>query len=227
VLAAGVNLCWIGMVWPMLVRGAPTAVDTVALAGALLLLGGGALAVGRRTSLAAGALLVGLPVTLGVGLTSQPEALIERAFGPLPSAVLLLSFGAFGALSAQAISPTLVPLQVRCTPINEAPAARPARRLHDAIVAMSIAGAVVLSAVAPLWGGGAALRAAWGEAAAEAGVLSAVLGSALAVAVLSVFGGAALRPPKRPLVEPDRDAQLASYLFLALLGAVTYFVIEG
>ena len=59
-------------------------------------------------------------------------------------------------------------------------------------------------------------------------MLSAILGGALAVAVLAAFLPSALRQDASDL-EPRADAALRTgwYLFLALLGAVTYYVVQS
>jgi hypothetical protein len=71
-----------------------------------------------------------------------------------------------------------------------------------------------------------ALESAWNDAAASGGTLTAVAGAALAVMVVALHLPEGLRGgvPARP--EGDAGVRTAWYLFLTLLGGVTYFITQ-
>jgi hypothetical protein len=76
-------------------------------------------------------------------------------------------------------------------------------------------------------GGVAQLERDFGEAAAAGGLLSAIVGGALGVAVLAVFLSQSLRDGPAPpsLSTRERVGRTLIFSLLALLGIITYFVV--
>jgi hypothetical protein len=97
--------------------------------------------------------------------------------------------------------------------------------MQRAFIALCFAGAAALCVVAPALGGLSSLEQAWGDAALSGGVLTAIVGAALSVTTLAVYLGSGLRSLRTP-EPPDGTFRAAWFLFLALLGAVVYFVVQ-
>lgn len=232
----GVNLWGMALLWPLFSARETTGSDLwLALAG-LLPLVLGVLAhglLGDRTQLArllAGTLLlVAYPGALVALLALRPEADNQLHHGPVALALLWLSLCAYGASAAASCAARPASIDATHTPLGSEPwdAAAPQRfGLRRVVIALFGCGAGAVAVIAPALGGHQALRGNWGDAALAGGVLTAVVGAALGVAVLGVFLGSALR---RTSVHPARgDAALraAWFALLAVLGGVTYFVVQ-
>jgi hypothetical protein len=136
---------------------------------------------------------------------------------------------AYGASAAAACVENAAELTAVQSPLGAEPWDAPEteqRRLQRVIVAAFIGGAAAIAVVAPAVGGFAALEAAWGDAALSGGVLTSVIGAALGATAVGVFLGSGLRSEgESEGARGDRPLRTAWFLFLALLGAVTYFVV--
>jgi hypothetical protein len=232
-LLLGANLWVVGVGWPLLGTRPGGAKELgLAFAAPLPLLLGFALRGPRLIAALRPALwLVLYPVSICAAIAVRPERLNQTVYDPLTLVLLWLSLCAYGASAARLCvvrAPALPALHTALG--NEAWDAPPADRgpLQRAFIAVCAAGAVALCIVAPSWGGQAALEQAWGDAALSGGVLTAVVGAALGVATLAVYLGNGLRGVAAA-AEPQSDGALraAWFLFLALLGAVTYYVVQN
>lgn len=178
-------------------------------------------------------LLAAYPAALGLGLALHPAAELERALPPLALAGTAIALGAYLAVALLALQPERGALAVQTYPLPDDPSssARPKRRpriLRALLVASMFAGAFAIAVIAPGWLPNAELQRAWGDAAAAGAVLTAVVGSALAVSVVGLFLGSALRLAD---AEPtpsaaERRLRVASMLFLSLLGGVVYYTLS-
>jgi hypothetical protein len=236
VLLLGVNLWLIALLWP----SAPASDGHgpwATLAGlAPLLLGVIAHnAIARSFApppwVAGTLLLAGFPAALGAVLATRQEHLNQLALGPLALALLAAALCAYGASAALACAETAPELAAERSALGREPwnAPEPERgRLQRAIVGVTVLGAAAIVVVAPSLGGFAELEAAWGDAALAGGVLTAVIGAALGVATVSVFLGSGLRSEAEgEAAAADTSLRAAWFLFLSLLGAVTYFVVTS
>ncbi len=236
VLLLGLNPWLIGVLWPVLTAPVFRAANLLGALACLLplLLGGAAQgAFGNRPPVphwVAGALWLAIyPATLAAGLALPPDAPSHESFGPVTLILLWLSLCAFGAAAAQACAPRAPELAATRAALGNEPWDAPElerRGLQHAIVGLCIVGAAAIAVIAPTLGGFEGLEAAWGEAGRAGGVLTAVVAAALAVTTIGVFLGCGLRSD-RALDAGRADAPLraAWFLFLALLGAVTYMVV--
>jgi hypothetical protein len=233
VVLLGLNVWLAGVLWPLLVTaeaelaayGAAAACSLPLLAGALIHareLGGEA----DTRTWAGVAWLVAFPIMCGAVMTLWPHA-AERALGTPGLVLLWLSLCVFGAAVARACGTRAQPPTVaELAPPDGARQTEPVapRRLRSAIIALCVGGAAALGLIAPDLGA----LAADADGAARAGlVLTAVVGSALACTVVAVFLGSGLRTDQKPS-EPRLDSNLraAWFLFVALLGAVVYYVTQ-
>jgi len=239
-LLFGGNAAWIGAFWPLFVGGQARTLD-ISLAFcclAVLLLGTliGTQPLTQQAGLGhifgqfwrGTCLLLAFPIALAAAIACRPEAHNLRLFGPATLTLLGLSLCAYGAFAAQACAASTETLMASHVTLGDRPRDAPPAgrgRLQAIFVGLCCMGACALVFVAPAWGGSSALSTAWGEAALAGGVLTAVVGAALGVATLTVFLSAGLRQPTT--VPPKTGAALRAtwFMFLALLGAVTYFVV--
>jgi len=240
-LVLGCNAAWIGVFWPLFVEGSARSFDIFMgfLCLSVLLLGTltSAPPLTRQAGLGnilgqfwrGACLLVAFPVSLAAVIACRSEALNLRIFGPATLTILGLSLCAYGAFAAQVCASPTETLAATYTNLGDRPRDAPPAlrgRLQAMFVGLCCVGACGLVFIAPAWGGSSALAAAWGDAAMAGGVLTAVVGTALGVATLTVFLSTGLRQPTT--VPPRTGAALRAtwFLFLALLGAITYIVIK-
>jgi hypothetical protein len=240
-LLFGGNAAWIGAFWPLLVGGETRAVDiSLAFCCLAVLLPGTLISTPPLTQRSgiwniprqlwrAACLLLAFPIALATAIACRPEAGNLRIFGPPTLTLLGLSLCAYGAFAAVACAAPCEALVASHVALGDQPRDAPPAgrgRLQTIFVGLCCVGACGLVFVAPAWGGSSALASAWGEGAMAGGVLTAVVGAALGVTTLTVFLSAGLRQPTN--VPPRTGAALRAtwFLFLALLGAITYFVIK-
>jgi hypothetical protein len=231
VLLLGANLWALCALWPALAgRGEGPALLALSAFSVLPLALWAAL--GQRMRWAQSLLLfIMFPVALAAVLALRPEALNAQLYGPLGMVLLAVSLCGYGAAAAASLD---VPAQVLSVtqaslgadPWDAAPAERGMRQ--RVFIAMCVAGAGAIALVAPAIGGTSVLERAWGDAAGVGAVLSAVVAAALGVAVLAIYMPNALRAKTGAEQTPRGDSTLRVvwFLFLALLGAITYFVVQ-
>jgi hypothetical protein len=232
VLLLGTNLWALCVLWPALAGhgegAARPALETFSILPLVL----GAGVIGRRLRWAQPLLLFGVfPLALAAALALRPEAMNTQLYGPLGTVLLALSLCGYGAAAAVSLDRGADLLPVAHVALGRDPwdAPPPERsRRQRAFVALCFAGAAGIALVAPTLGGASALERAWGDAAAVGGVLSAVVASALGVTVLAVYMAAGLRASSATERPPRGDVTLRVvwFLFLALLGAVTYLIVQ-
>jgi len=230
VVLLGLNVWLAGVLWPLLATaqgslagyGAAGACLLPLLAGALIHareLGGEA----RTRTWAGAAWLVAFPIACGAVMALWPQP-AERALGTPGLVLLWVSLCAFGAAVARACGiRAQPPVAVELTLPEGASQGRPApRRLRRAVIAVCVGGGAALGLIAPDLGA----LAADADGQERAGlVLTAVVGSALGCTVVALFLGSGLRTDQKPS-EPRIDSNLraAWFVFIALLGAVVYYV---
>lgn len=235
VLVLGVHTWLVAAGWPLFTRDESGPAPFIAGLFALGALGAGAgLHAFGDTSAAAiryardAAFWLVFPIATCAASASAYDAAGDDALALLPLLLGPLSLAAYGAALVSVTARAPQPIAVELTPLRAANTARPASRLRAALPQLLFGGgALALGLVLPALGDPAALAARWGDGRRPGAVLAAILGGALAAALLGSFLPAALRRDARDL-EPRPDAALrtAWYLFLSLLGAVTYYVVQ-
>jgi len=165
----------------------------------------GALLLSRSQVLAGWALLGGYPTLLAAAVAILPRLVVQSPYSTVGLVLGALSVVAYGAGTVFAVTR---PYALRATtrrPLGSVAAIdEPGSRIwaRRALLALATTGAVVLAVVVPALGGTASYEEAWGRAAPEAAVLTAVAGGALGTAVLALFIGPSLRAPRTP--DPTR-----------------------
>jgi uncharacterized protein YjeT (DUF2065 family) len=234
-LALGAHTWLVAAGWPLLRSDetglAPWIAGLFALgalgAGAALHAFGDASAAGLRYTRDAAFWLV-FPIATCAASASAYDAAGDDTLALLPLLLGPLSLAAYGAALVSVTARAPQPIAVELTPLRAASAARPPHALRSALPQLLFGGgAIALGLVLPALGDPAALAARWGDGRRPGAVLAAILGGALAAALLGSFLPSALRRDARDL-EPRPDAALRAtwYLFLSLLGAVTYYVVQ-
>ena len=235
VLVLGMQVWVIGVAWPMLDGTRTIGMLELALGSAsLIALIAGALGPSRAGSRLARdraqpvLWLVAFPALVVASFGARPERWNQHLYGSFGLVLLWLALCAFGAKAAlvSAGEPPRIPSTSR--PLDEAalPAGGGSLRQRGLALLCVIGGAAV-ALIAPTWGGLPALEQAWDEAALTGGVLTAVIGGALGVTTIAVFLGQGLREATPARAPSRREILLRTlgYLWLAVLGAVTYVIV--
>ncbi len=228
----GVNAWLVIVLWPLAFEASPGLFDIALLLPPLVLLAAGVwqlrsrLPKGKLT--AQWLLLAAFPVSVVAVVASRPEPLNQTAHTPLALLLGVVSLAAYGAGSASATARSRVLRHGDHQPLATAwqPDPLPRPWLRGFVMAVTLVGALCIAVLAPSWNGFQALESAWGKAAREGGVLTAVVAAILATTVVVVFLGPALRKePARVRSAPERRRKVASLLLLSVVGGLTYWVI--
>jgi hypothetical protein len=226
----GLNVWLAGVLWPLVATSEGVLAAYLAAGSCLLPLAAGAFLYLRgeqslrARTFAAAAWLAAFPISCGAVMTAWPQA-SERALGAFGQVLLWLSLCVYGAAVARAFGLRSAAYAIPELSLSDAPASerpRP-RRLRLLLIALCTGGAALLALIAP---GIDALAPDADGATRAAAVLCAVVGAALGCTVVAVFLASGLRADAQAN-EPRLDTNLraAWYLFLALLGGVTYYVV--
>ncbi|MFI5308270.1 MAG: hypothetical protein ACHQ53_12995 [Polyangiales bacterium] len=231
VVVLGANLWAVTVLWPLLGSRETGLLELLlGLAAPLPLVLGAALRSAARPSWLAAALwLFVFPVVLGSTLALRPEAVNQQLYGPFALGLAWLSLCAYGASAAAATRSRGTELAATQVALGDEPWDAPPPRssaVRTAFIVSSLAGAAALCLVAPRTSGTQGLERAWGEAAMSGGTLTAIAGAALAVTVVALYLGEGLRGGNAPQPHGDQGVRIAWYLFLTLLGSVTYFITQ-
>ena len=201
VIVLGMNAWLVLAVLPMALAEPKAPASMTWLLLPLPALVAGVLTLARSQLIAGYVLLGGFPTLLAALLSVLPRFVVQT---PWSTVGLLLGAASLIAYGAAAVFAVSRPHALRATthrplgsvaPIEERAALIWSRR---AVLSVGAIGAAVLAVVAPVVGGMAAYEEVWGEAAAEASVLAAVVGGALGACVIALFVGPTLRAPRSP-----------------------------
>lgn len=157
------------------------------------------------------ALVVGVMPSLVTGVSHPPVALLVGA----------LSVLAYGAVVGQAVTRPRFS-EVEAKPLDGVGGEDGGRRrswVRRAMLVTTGLGSLILATLAPTLGGDRALRNAWGGAALEAGVLTAIVGGALGTIALVAFVGPATRKRRRP-PSPQRSRNRVFMLLVVVVVGV-------
>jgi hypothetical protein len=230
VLGLGINV-WVTHVLLTLVsRSASPAQHVVGACALLCLLLGVAARMTihgeQRERTARWLLLCVYPGTIGLALSLGSEQVRETAYTALSMPLCAASLLAYGAAAVIACRQPSSLLASESHPLNGRESVAPVPRLRGFVIAMVLGGGFAITVVAPLWPAYGELASAWGDAAEAGAVLTALAATAIAVSVIVVHLGAALRRAERRVdTVPKRRNRVATLLFLTVLGFVTYFTV--
>ena len=225
----GTNTWLVVVVVPLLVAGPGSLAGPLLAAVPIATLGLGAILLDRHRNATLALWLVAFPTAVAT-LAAAMSALVV---GDPPSTVGIvlgaLSMLAYVLAAAERAGrpPALRPSRKR--PLGSAAPVREdahRRRARHTLILGSTAAALALAVVVPAFGLLDTYRRAWGPAAAEAAVLTTVVGGALGSSALALFVGPALRasrePPPTARMRRRRVTLLLSSVGLGLLFYVFY-----
>jgi hypothetical protein len=165
------------------------------------------------------------PTSLALALALEQAR--ETAHSYLSMPLCAASLLAYCIAAAVALREPLTPLVSESHPISSRRQGPPApRTLRAAVIVIVLLGAFAIAVVAPLWPPYSEVTRGWGDAAAAGATLGALVATATAVSVIAIHLGTILRRAE-PRVEPVRVRRnrIATLVFLALLGFVTYVTV--
>jgi hypothetical protein len=173
-------------------------------------------------------LLGAYPASLGLALTLGSERTREVAHGAVSMSLCAAALAAYVVAATIACKAELRALEVESHPLSSAREQSPPSGLHlrRAVIAIVLVGAFAIAVIAPLTPSYPALAAAWGDAADAGAALTALVGTAIALSVVAVHLGSALRRTElRPDNAQARRKRIATLLALTALGLITYFTV--
>jgi polyferredoxin len=182
---------------------------------------------GERSRNAARWLLVcAYPALIGLSLSLGSEQVRETAYTALSMPLCAASLLAYGAAAVVACRQEERPLEAESHPLNGREPSPAPSRLRRFVIGVCLCGAFAIAVIAPLVPAHAELAGAWGDAAEAGAVLAALAAVAIAVSVIVIHLGSALRKTeKHRETIRQRRQRIATLLFLTLLGFVTYFTV--
>ena len=230
ILVLGLNalsvLAWL----PLLLSDTSNGWSAVVVLIPALPLGLGLAWLGRGHAAAPWVLLLVFPVTL-VGAVGAIDGLAGRSpHGPLGLLLGVLSLVAYGAVVARAVARTEPLRETEKKSLGSAsPAEEDVQRTIARRVVLSAAtlGALAIGVVAPALGNPTALAEAWGPAAAEAALLTAVFGCVIATTLMALFvAPMTRRSRKRPPTRAQVRLRVVLLLLLVVAGTFVYQVVQ-
>ncbi len=229
VIILGVNAWAVVALLPLLLAG-PHGIGSVAIASLpLLVLASGAMTLERLRGMSAVLLLAAFPAVLAAVVAALPRLAQQDPASPLGLVLGALSVLTFGAQAAAAVSR---PVQLRATrerPLGAMPPLpRGTRRWwrQRALLALVGSGALAVAVLGPTLGGPASLVNAWGDAAREAALLTAVCGGALGAGAVALVVAPAMRANRsRPPSNRIIGLRVLGLLLAVAAGTVVYFVV--
>lgn len=227
VLGLGVNV-WVSHVLLTFVSGSatPAQYGVGAVALLCLLLGVAARVTAQeelRERAARWLLLCVYPASLGLALSLGSEQVRETAYTALSMPLCAASLLAYGAAAVFACQKTPQLLEAESHPLNGRESIAPGNPLRRVVIAIVLGGAFAVVVIAPLAVPYEDAAKAWGDAAEAGMVLTALVATAIGVAVVAMHLGMALRRGERT---PRRRDRVPTLLFLTLLGIVTYLTVR-
>lgn len=173
-------------------------------------------------------LLGAYPASLGLSLTLGSERTRELAHGAFSMSLCAAALLAYVVAAVVACRAELRTIEIEAHPLTSPrePSPPDGVQLRRAVTALVLCGAFAIAVVAPLTPSYPELAAAWGDAADAGAALTALVGTAIAVSVVAVYLGAALRRAEtRPDNARARRQRIVTLLVLTLLGLITYFTV--
>ncbi|HET6333856.1 MAG TPA: hypothetical protein VFG30_11630 [Polyangiales bacterium] len=171
-------------------------------------------------------LLCVYPGLIGLSLSLGSEQIRETAYTALSMPLCAASLLAYVAAAVVACRQVERPLETQSHPLNGRESIPAPARLRRFVIGVCLCGAFAIAVIAPLIPERAEVADAWGDAAEAGAVLSALAAAAIAVSVIVIHLGSALRRSEKPReTMRQRQQRIATLLFLTLLGFVTYFTV--
>lgn len=226
VVVLGANAWLVLCVLPMLLAEPRSFLSLAWLALPLPALAAGAALLARHQLVAGFLLLGGFPTLLSALVAVLSRLVVQTPFstiGLLIGALSLIAYGAgavFAVQRPQALRPTHRRPLGSVAPIDEP---RSRTLLRRSMLAVGGAGAIAIGVIAPTFGGAESYRAEWGEAAAEASILVAVVGGALGVVTIALFLGPTLRAQRTPMPTKRQTRRRVIALLMSVAIGVAFW----
>lgn len=225
--ALGLNAWTIAVALPARVGGALGIADLVLISLPLVALALGLRALARENGAALGLLAVGVPVLLATAVAARTDPMLGEHYTTATTILAAFSTLAYVIATADALGR---PARLRPTKESKlalATRVRPAARgLRALVLGTTSTVALVLTVVLPELGSHESAIEAWGEAADEGRVLTALVGGAVACIVTAVIVGPALRAPRSGPVRPgERTLPVTLSLVVAATGAIAWAIL--
>jgi hypothetical protein len=217
--ALGLNAWAVAVALPARIGGVYGTADLVLIALPLIALVLGLRAMARRDASALGLLAVAVPVLLVTAVAARADPALSDRYGTATTILAALSSLAYVIATADALGRPTALRATRESKLAVAARARPTSRgLRALVLGTTSTVALLLAIVLPALGTHASAAEAWGEAADEGRVLTAIVGAAIACIATGAIVGPSLRAAR---VGPTRPGQGALAVTLALVVAAT------
>ncbi|MBN1655056.1 MAG: hypothetical protein JXA30_14905 [Deltaproteobacteria bacterium] len=227
----GLNVWLVANLWPIgFSTGEGAWWESYALGFPPFFLALGLWLIGRRNELAQGVLLALFPITLitPVALRSESDNQLDYAPFVLFFAVIsLVAYAAFTADSFVYLRPRRHSEHQPLAFSNLSADNKARRRLRNTVSALTLFGAFCILCAAVSLNGFTQLYRDWGNAALQAGLLTTLFASALAVAVILNFFFRVLKSgDDYSPVRSEWRRRLISALVLSVIGFLTYYLTQ-
>lgn len=175
--------------------------------------------------------LVLAPAFLAATVATRPEAQNRHVFDTPTLVFASLSLSLYGASALSYAQPLWLSQQGVGIPLTHHPWMSQPRfyeRVRGTILlSVMLIGAVAIGIVAPGIDDFETLEGAWGESVLEGGLLTAVLGGALGVAIVGLSFTEAMRPRSTHSAYSGRGfPRAAAFIAMATLGTIVYWLVR-
>jgi hypothetical protein len=219
----GLNAWAVGVLLPTFHVGLANGLEGLAAVAPLGMLAAGVALLSRGSPHARWVLLAGVPPALVISAALRNAALVDDAFDAISLSLAAISLLAYLAASAHAVARPALSKPAIAIPEAE-PLAR--RWLRRALLGLTSVGAFGAVVVAPAWATLRERRAAWGEAADAASVLTAVVAAVVtAFAVGSIVGPALRAERARPSAALSSRRRLAVAILFGTVAGIAWMVL--
>ncbi len=225
--ALGLNAWAVTVALPA--RGTPLIfADIVLISLPLLALVLGLRMMARRSDATLGLLAVGVPVLLVTAVAGRSDAALSDRFGTLTMILAAFSTLAYVIAAADALGRPLLLRETKETKLALAARARPSSKgLRALVLGTTSTIALLLTIVLPALGTHASASAAWGEAADEGRVLTAIVGATIACITTAAIVGPTLRAERAaPTRRGEGTLTVTLSLVVAATGAIAWAILR-
>jgi hypothetical protein len=225
--ALGLNAWAVAIALPASAGGVFGTADLVLIALPLVALVLGLRALARSDRAALGLLAVGVPVLLVTGVAARADPALGERYGTVTMILAAFSTLAYVIATADVLGRPPKLHTTKESKLALGTRARPAARgLRALVLGTTSTVAMLLAVVLPALGSHQSAMEAWGPAADEGRVLTAIVGGAIACITTAAIVGPALRAPRSGAVRPgERTLPVTLSLVVAATGAIAYAIL--
>lgn len=227
--ALGLNAWAVAALIPALIGGVYGTADIVLTLLPLVALVLGLRSMAQNNGAALGLLAVGVPVLLVTAVAARSDPALGDRYGTATMILSALSMLAYVIASADALGRPALLLATKESKLAIAARARPSSRgLRALVLGTTSTVALLLAIVVPSLGSRATATQAWGEAADEGRVLSAIVGAAIACIMTAAIVGPSLRAARPTAGRPAEGTLTVTLaLVVAATGAIAWAIMRS